>query len=1167
MRRRRTQPEYTFSARTLPMYSHSRVIRYLSNRFYLPRLLGKPQAKQVWSIVAVCCVSLVAYGQTVFLDFNSPGQYTGNFNAWNDAGGNNGGNYDFTESSTAGVGGGGAVAVVASTDTTATYKTGSWDFSTNAASLTLSVWLKSNGQVSGNKVQLGILNSTNNGLNGNAGVAFESFRFIPQTPGNLWSVREQFRTGGTTTEATLGTATITVGNWYRFMVTLTNVAGASGSYNASCAIYDYGVDGLTPGTNVITFPTFMAHTGQTDVTVPNMWPALRAFQNAGVDAWDNFLVYQPSSRPVFTLPLTDTKAPTGQPATFLGLADGPGSISYAWYTNKTLVSGATVSSYTTPALTSAYTNIMVVAQNGNGSVSSSAAINVFTPSPATLTNSPASTIQTTQATLNGEILSTGGATPDVTLFYGTADGATNPGAWANSIDLGRQTGVFSQTVTGLTQNTTYYFTARAVNGAGTNWGIPSLNFATLPITVAVVTNFPPTNVRTTSAILNGQVLSTGNETPSITLYYGPSDGGTTPAAWAFNYPLGTQSSAFAQVISGLASNQTYFFTAEAVNSAGISWARPSGSFTTPVTNPPVPPFAAVLTQHNDNNRSGANLQESLLTTNNVNTNLFGLVFTRPVDDQVYAQPLVMTNVNIPGKGMHNIVIVATVNDSVYAFDADDGSVTAPYWHNSLIGPNARAPRNSDMTGACGGNYQDFSGNIGIVGTPVIDPASGTIYLVARTLESGNTFVQRLHALDVTTGVDRIPPTVIGATYPGFGDGSMAGVLSFDPQRANQRPGLALANGLVYIAWSSHCDWGPYHGWVIGYDTSTLRQVCVFNDTPNGYNGGIWMSGQAPAVDAAGNLYLSTGNGTVDTSGGANRGESFLRLTPSGTNLTMTSWFTPADWQVLENGDIDLGSGGLLLIPGTNLLFGGGKEGIIYLVNADNMGGLSGASTDTNIVQHFQVTTDELHGGPVWWDGPGGPFAYVWPSSVLLQQYRFNKASGQFSVPAYARSSTAAPNGQPGGILTISANGNQAGSGIVWAVHQLTGDANQSVRPGILHAYDAANVAHELWNSEQLSARDGVGNFAKFVPPTVANGKVYLATFSQRLNVYGLLPVAAPVTLTISQPSGSQPQLRWPAGLLQSAPAVTGPYTNVPSATSPFSITPSNGVQFFRVKVQ
>ncbi|HEX4644585.1 MAG TPA: hypothetical protein VH598_03160, partial [Verrucomicrobiae bacterium] len=479
---------------------------------------------------------------------------------------------------------------------------------------------------------------------------------------------------------------------------------------------------------------------------------------------------------------------------------------------------------------------------------------------------------------------------------------------------------------------------------------------------------------------------------------------------------------------------------------------------------------AVLTQHNDLARTGANLAETVLNVNNVNTNQFGLVFTRAVDDQIYAQPLIMTNVNLGTNGIHNVVIVATVNDSIYAFDADNPLVSAPYWHVSFLGPNVVAPRNSDMTGACGGNYKDFSGNLGIVGTPVIDPVSQTIYLVARTKENGTTFVQRLHALDVATGAERTnSPVVITATYLGTGAGNVSGVITFDPQKQNQRPGLALVNGVVYIAWSSHCDWGPYHGWVIGYDATTLQRSVVYNDTPNGSNGGLWMSGQAPAADTNGNLYISTGNGTVGTTVNRqdtiNRGESFLKLTRSGTNFNVASWFTPFNWQNLENGDVDLGSGGLLLIPGTTLLFSGGKQGVAYLVDRDNMGGLTSSTfTDDNVVQSFQVaaTSQQLHGGPAWWDGPDGSYSYLWVATDFLRQYFFDRTAGMFQLPAYATSPTAAPSGQPGGILALSANGTNTGSGILWAAHQLVGSANQQVRPGILRAYNAQNVGLELW---------------------------------------------------------------------------------------------------------
>ncbi|HXI70316.1 MAG TPA: chitobiase/beta-hexosaminidase C-terminal domain-containing protein [Verrucomicrobiae bacterium] len=519
---------------------------------------------------------------------------------------------------------------------------------------------------------------------------------------------------------------------------------------------------------------------------------------------------------------------------------------------------------------------------------------------------------------------------------------------------------------------------------------------------------------------------------------------------------------------------------------------------------------AVLTQHNNLSHTGANLEETLLKTNNVNTNTFGLVFTRAVDDQIYAQPLIMTNVDVPGKGSHNLVIVATVNDSVYAFDADDASVTAPYWQVSFTNANAVPPRNSDLSalGACGGGYVDFSGNMGIVSTPTIDPVAGTIYLVARTKENGTTFVQRLHALDVRTGQERAnSPMVITATYSGNGDGNVGGVITFDPARQNQRAGLSLINGVVYITWASHCDLGPYHGWVIGYDATNLTRVVVYNDTPNGGNGGIWMSGEGISADTNGNLFLSVGNGSVGYNGNPrdtiNRGESFLKLTRNGGTLNVASWFTPYNYQYLENGDIDLGSAGLMLIPGTSLAFSGGKQGVGYLVNRDNMGGLSSSGADTNIIQSITLTANQIHGGMVWWDGPTNSFGYIWPAAVFLQQYKFDRTTNKFILPAFAQSPSSAPGGQPGGILAVTANGTNAGTGIVWASHQLTGDANHNVLPGILHAYDAQNVSRELWNSEQISARDSVGSFAKFVAPTVANGKVYLATFSGRLDVYGL----------------------------------------------------------------
>ncbi|SPE49981.1 hypothetical protein SBV1_100025 [Verrucomicrobia bacterium] len=606
----------------------------------------------------------------------------------------------------------------------------------------------------------------------------------------------------------------------------------------------------------------------------------------------------------------------------------------------------------------------------------------------------------------------------------------------------------------------------------------------------------------------------------------------------------------------------------------------TNSFLVAVNLVPIPEWqtnfspVAIVTHHNDLSRTGANLNETLLNIYNVNTNQFGLLFKRAVDDQLYAQPLVMTNVNLGPNGTHNIVIVATVNDSVYAFDADNPAVTAPYWQVSFLGTNAVPPSWTDV-----GSCTTFSGRLGIIGTPVIDPGTGTLYVVARTKEFGSNFVQRLHALDITSGAERpYSPVVIAATYPGTNSvDSVNGVVTFNPLQENQRAGLALVNGVVFICWTSQCDNNPYHGWIMGYNAATLQQEIVYNDTPTGTEGGIWMSGQAPAADPAGNLYVSVGNGSVgdgiNPRNTVNRGESFLKLTPSGTNLAIASWFTPYNWAALNSGDVDLGSAGILLIPNTSLALSGGKQGVMYLVNRDNLGGLSTINADTNVVQTFSPASTEIHGGPVWWDGPDGSYAYIWPSMDHLHQYKFNWTNSTFLLPDYAHGTMTAPNGQPGGFLAISANGSTPGTGILWASHQLNGDAEVQTQLGMLHAYNADNVGDELWNSGQNSARDAVGNFAKYVPPTVANGKVYLATFSNRLNVYGVVP---PPTLSIL-PTGSNLVLAWATNafanfsLQSTTNLLTGPWltlTNNPAPSNGFfhvSLPATGHTLFYRLK--
>lgn len=525
------------------------------------------------------------------------------------------------------------------------------------------------------------------------------------------------------------------------------------------------------------------------------------------------------------------------------------------------------------------------------------------------------------------------------------------------------------------------------------------------------------------------------------------------------------------------------------------------------TNPPPPPppgaqSASVLTQHNDNSRSGLNDNETALTTANVNVQQFGALFSVPVDDQIYAQPLVVGHALI-GDTYHNIVIVATVNNTLYAFDGDNGTL---YWQKNFTAPGMRPPSRSDMTGACGGGYSDFSGNIGIVGTPVIDGAAGRMYFVARST-NGTSYVQHLHAVGVTDGAESAAgPMQIAATYAGNGDGNVNGVITFDAQRQNQRQGLTLVNGTVYVSFSSHCDWGPYHGWILGYDASTLQQKLVYNDTPNGYAGGLWESGMGMAADAQGDLYAVTGNGTVGDAGDpanpVNRGSSALKLSPSGSTLRVASYFTPSNFELLNQYDLDYGGMGALLIPNSTLYLTGSKDATLYLLNKDAMGGYQ--SSFNHVQQTIPLGRNDanMHCQAAYYKGSSKEFVYVWSENDPLRAIPFDRAANLLSIQSEIVSGVAGPTGQSGAVLSVSSNGSQPGTGILWASHAFSGDAEHDVTPGVLRAFDANDVRRELWNNQQ-NPRDGAGTYAKFASPTIANGHVYLPTFSNRVVVYGL----------------------------------------------------------------
>jgi hypothetical protein len=518
---------------------------------------------------------------------------------------------------------------------------------------------------------------------------------------------------------------------------------------------------------------------------------------------------------------------------------------------------------------------------------------------------------------------------------------------------------------------------------------------------------------------------------------------------------------------------------------------------------------SVLTQHNDLYRTGWNNQETILNTNNVKKGSFGKIFTRQVDDQIYAQPLVVLNINIPGNGNKNIVIVATVNNTVYAFDADSANVSNPYWQVNLTPSGSRAIKNTDMTNACGGNYKDFSGNMGIVGTPVIDTLTNTIYLVSRSVTiAGNIFQQYFHAIDITTGNEKPnSPVLITAQVTGNGSGNIGGKINFDSQKQNQRAGLLLLNGIVYITWASHCDWQNYHGWVIGYNAATLQQQVVYNATPEGYNGGIWMSAAAPSADEAGNIYLAVGNGSVGVTGNpsdlTNRSESALKLTPSGSTLSVSSFFTPKNYQYLETSDRDFGVAGMLLIPNSNRVLTGCKDGNLYLLDRDNMGGYN--SSANNIIQTITLGTNVwiLRSSLGYYKGEQKEYVYSWSEKAFLHAFLYDRNTDTLDVLNAIISGVQGPKNGNGSFFSITSNGSVDSTAILWVSQAANGgNANNQVLPGVLRAFKATDVKQELWNSE-MEPGDAPGNYAKFNCPTVTNGKVYLATFSNKLEVYGL----------------------------------------------------------------
>jgi Ig-like domain-containing protein len=509
-------------------------------------------------------------------------------------------------------------------------------------------------------------------------------------------------------------------------------------------------------------------------------------------------------------------------------------------------------------------------------------------------------------------------------------------------------------------------------------------------------------------------------------------------------------------------------------------------------NPVMPGTTDVLTYHNDVARTGQNLTETTLTTGNVTSANFGKLGFYPVDGLVDAEPLYASNVAVPNNGTHNVLIVPTENDSVYAFDADSGAIL---WQVSALKSGETA---SDNRG-CG----QVTPEIGVTSTPVIDRTrgpNGAVYVIAMS-KNGSTYYQRLHALDLALGTELFGgPVDIQATYPGTGDNSSNGNVVFDPGQYKERSALLLLNGVLYTGWASHCDIRPYTGWIIGYNESTLAQTTVLNVTPNGNEGAIWMAGAGLAADTSGNIYFLDANGDFDTTVNASGfpsdgdfGNAFMKLSTSGNQLAVADYFEMDNGVSESSSDTDLGSGGLIVLPDLSdgsgntwhLAVGAGKDSNLYLVNRDSMGKFS--SNNNNI---YQELPGALPGGV--WAMPAYFNNTLYYGSVGSPIQAFTITNAKLSTSATAQ--TANSFGYPGATPSISANGTS--NAIVWAV--------ENTSPAVLHAYNAMNL-NEIYNSNQAAnGRDQFGPGNKYITPMIVNGKVFVGT-TNGVAVFGLLP--------------------------------------------------------------
>jgi Immunoglobulin I-set domain len=844
-------------------------------------------------------------------------------------------------------------------------------------------------------------------------------------------------------------ATVTAGQSAAFSVMATGTAPLS---------YQWFLNGTASGTNSNLFSIAQASAGQTGAQI---YVKVSNATGSVTSATVTLTVTAAATAPTITQQPLSVSVTAGQSAAFSVMAKGTAPLTYQWFLNGT-AAGTNSSAFSIAQTTTGQTGaqIYVKVSNATGSVTSATVTLTVTAAATapTITQQPLSVSVTAGQSAAFSVVATGTAPLTYQWFLNGTAAGTNSSAFS-----------IAQTTTGQTGAQIQVKVSNATGSAISN--AVTLTVNPVASTAPAIAQQPTNAIVTVGQSATFTVTATG--TAPLTYQWFMNGGG-----------VGTNSSTYtiSQTTLGQTGAQIYVQVTNAVSTA-------TSQTVTLTVNAVQASTVNVLTYHNDLARTGQNLSEATLTTANVKSTSFGMVGTLSVDGGVDAEPLYVSNLTLAG-GVHNVVYVVTENDSVYAFDAD---TLAQLWHVSVLGANETA---SDNRG-CG----QVSPIIGITSTPVIDLSAGThgeIFVVAMSLDNNGNYHQRLHALDVTSGAETSgSPVTVQATFP-----TTNGTTTFDPKQYKDRAALLLLNGVIYTTWASHCDDGPYTGWVIGYNEKTLAQSGVLDLTPNGSDGAIWMSGDGPAADSAGNIYLLDGNGTFDDTLNSNGfpehgdyGNGFIKISTASNSLSVADYFTMFNTDSESDADQDLGSGGEILLPDLqdgqgntwHLAVGAGKDGHIYVANRDLMGKFN-TNNDSAIYQ--EIDSNGLGGGV--WSVPAYFNNKVYYGAVSDHLRAFSIANAKLGTPASSMSATSF--GYPGTTPSISANGD--GNGIVWAVENNGG--------GVLHAYDATNLGTELYNSNQ--AANNRDHFAdnKFITPMIANGKVYVGT-PNGVAVFGLLP--------------------------------------------------------------